>query len=223
MKFDAVICDLDGTLLDTLADIATAANAALKALSFPEHALDDWRSFVGEGVARLFEKALPADQKTEAVVSRCINEFQRAYAQCWHAQTKVYPGVPELLDGLTSRGLLLAVLSNKPDPFTQSCVGHFLARWSFAAVAGQRPDVPRKPDPAGALTICRQLGVAAGRTLYLGDSAIDMQTATRATMYPVGAAWGFRSVDELISSGAAAIANAPSDVLGLVNSQPGAS
>jgi phosphoglycolate phosphatase len=216
MSFRAVLFDLDGTLLDTLEDIARAANDVLAGLDLPTHSPGSYRRFIGDGVAMLFRRALPPDRVEPEIVDRCVAGFEEAYGRSWNVRTRPYDGVPALLDDLAARGLGLAVLSNKPDGFTRLCAAEYLARWPFRAVVGQREGVPRKPDPAGALEIAGRLGVPAEQFLYVGDTAVDMETATRAGMYPIGVAWGFRPVEELRSGGAVAIIERPAELLGLL-------
>ncbi len=220
MVIRAVTFDLDGTLLDSLADIAHAANAVLGDLELPTHPEDAYRRFIGDGVAMLFRRALPADSLEVALVDRCVADFRGVYAQTWDARTRPYDGIPELLDALTTRGVALAILSNKPDDFTHKCAGRFLDRWPFRAVIGQREGVPPKPDPAGAIEIARRLEIPAGQFLYLGDTAVDMQTATGAGMRPIGAAWGFRPVAELWSGGAQAVIEHPGELVDLLDGRP---
>ena len=217
MEFPAVIFDLDGTLLDTLADIADSANRVLAARGWPTHPVDAYRQFVGEGASRLFERALPADRRQPEVVAECVAGFRQAYAENWNVQTKAYDGVAELLDALSARDVMMAVLSNKPDSFTRRCVDEYLSRWRFEVVLGLREGVPRKPDPAGALEIAARLDAATDRFVYLGDSATDMRTARSAGMRAVGAAWGFRSMDELESAGAEVVIQRPMDFLAIVD------
>jgi phosphoglycolate phosphatase len=214
MKFRAVLFDLDGTLLDTLADIAHAANTVLEQLGLPTHPADAYRLFIGEGVAVLFRRALGLDD--DAAVDRCVAAFRDAYGRSWNVRTRPYDGIPELLDALVDRGVGLTLLSNKPDAFTRLCAEHYLARWPFRAVLGARDGVPKKPDPAGALEIAAQLGLEPGQFAYLGDSAVDMLTAHRAGMYPVGASWGFRPVAELREGGAGAVVDHPRELLDLL-------
>jgi phosphoglycolate phosphatase len=217
MQFPAVIFDLDGTLLDTLADIADSVNRVLADRGCPTYPVDAYRHFVGEGAARLFERALPADRRRPEVVAECLHAFREAYAGNWNVRTRPYDGVPELLDGLTARAVRMAVLSNKPDRFTRLCVEEYLSRWRFEVVFGQREGVPRKPDPTGALEIASRLGVAAERFVYLGDSATDVRTARSARMRAVGAAWGFRPAEELEAAGAEVIIERPVEFLATVD------
>jgi phosphoglycolate phosphatase len=215
-RFDAVLFDLDGTLLDTLADIGAAANAVLEQAGHPPHPLDAYRRFIGSGVQTLFARALPETARTDATIEACAAGFQTAYAARWNVATRLYAGIAELLDALTAHGARMAVLSNKPDGFTRQCVEHYLAAWDFEVVFGERPGIPRKPDPTSALEIVRIMGIAPERFLYLGDTAIDIQTARAAGMYPVGVAWGFRPVEELQAAGAARIVEAPTEVVDLI-------
>jgi phosphoglycolate phosphatase len=212
----AVVFDLDGTLLDTLADIASSANQVLTELGFPAHPAEDYRTFVGDGVSVLMSRVLPEQQRDTATRERAVARLQEVYEQRWNIETQPYPGIRTLLSELTGRGLPLAVLSNKPQRFTELCVEHLLAEWKFEAVFGMRPNVPRKPDPAGALEIAAALGVSPGECAYLGDTSIDMQTARAAGMVAFGVAWGFRSITELREHGAQEILHHPCDLLTFV-------
>ena len=213
MKLRAALFDLDGTLADTLADIGGAMNHALAALGLPGHDLESYRRFVGEGVEMLAGRALPPDR--QALSPALIERYSARYAETLVKRSVPYPGIPELLDALVGRGVALAVLSNKPDPATQAIMASLFGRWQFAVVAGRRPDVPRKPDPTGALAVAARLGVAPSDCAFIGDTAIDMRTAIAAGMVPVGVAWGFRP-EELETAGALFVARAPEELLGIV-------
>jgi phosphoglycolate phosphatase len=212
----AVIFDLDGTLLDTLEDIAAAGNAALAMVGAPPHPPRDFRKFIGEGVTRLFEQSLPPEQQDLTTIARCAAAFQETYSREWNQRSAPYPGVPELLDRLTAHAIKLAVLSNKPHDFTVACVNHYLAAWRFEAVLGPQEGVPRKPDPTGALRILHELHVHPEQCLYVGDSGVDMQTACAAGIHAVGVSWGFRPVEELRASGADIVLAAPGELLALI-------
>jgi phosphoglycolate phosphatase len=216
MRFDAVIFDLDGTLLDTLEDIADSANSILARHGYPQHPLDDYRYFVGDGVRKLTRRVLPETARDDATVDKMVKEFRREYDANWNNKTTVYPGVPGMLDGLTARGLPLSIFSNKPDDFTKKCVTELLPAWSFEIIMGLRKGVPPKPDPLGAFEIARQLGLRPPQIIFVGDTSIDMKTAVVSGMFPVGALWGFRTADELQLSGAQAIIEKPEDVLYLL-------
>ncbi len=211
--FRAVLFDLDGTLLDTLDDIGDSMNRVLAARGFPPHGMDRYRYFVGDGARTLVQRTLPEDRRDARTVEECLSQYRAEYAAHWKDKTRVYDGIPELLDGLTARGVRLAVLSNKPHDATAQCVEAFLPRWRFDAVHGQQDGIPHKPNPAGAQSVARTLGLAPVEFLYLGDTATDMQTAVAAGMFPVGALWGFRPAQELADHGARALLARPEDAL----------
>jgi phosphoglycolate phosphatase len=217
MKLRAVLFDLDGTLLDTLEDIGRSANECLREEGFPPHPIDSYRQFIGEGVAVLFQRALPAPAADDPeAVARLVAAFDRIYDAGWDVATKPYPDVPEMLDALGARSIPMGVLSNKPHVFTLKCVERFLSAWPLSPVFGRREGVPRKPDPAGAVEAAAAMGVSPAEVLYLGDTSIDMLTANRAGMFAVGVLWGFRGVEELVAHGARAIVRHPAEVLALL-------
>ncbi|RUA00737.1 MAG: HAD family hydrolase, partial [Deltaproteobacteria bacterium] len=196
-QYKAAIFDLDGTLLDTLEDLAAAANRMLDSYGYPVHPIDSYRHFVGEGAARLVHRVLPRKSISKAVEKECLASFLDDYRRHWRTRTCPYPGICDMLDALTARGMRMAVLSNKPHEITVQCVRHFLGKWSFQTVLGQRPQVPKKPDPAGALEIASLMNLSPSAFIYMGDTAIDMQTARGAGMFAVGVLWGFRPAEEL--------------------------
>ncbi len=213
MVFKAIIFDLDGTLLDTLQDLADAANSALAEMGLPPHPTEAYRWFVGDGAGKLMERVLPEDRRDPTTCALAMQTFARRYSENWWKTTRPYPGVMPLLDELAARRMPLAVLSNKPDDFTQLCVEKLLGHHRFALVAGAKLNLPRKPDPAGALAMAGELKVAPDDCFYLGDTATDMQTALAAGMFPAGALWGFRTRDELHKAGAKALLQTPPEVL----------
>jgi phosphoglycolate phosphatase len=206
-----VLFDLDGTLADTLADIASAMNRALSELGLPTHRLEDYAPWVGEGVARLAERALPPDRVE--LLEPAVSAFRADYAANLLVRTVPYPGIPELLDELRGRGIALAVLSNKPDPLTRRLVADLFSRWQFEAVVGQRPETPRKPDPGSALTIARAAGHAPAACALVGDTPVDVETALGAGMLAVGVQWGFCRRDDLERAGAHAIVDTPAELV----------
>ncbi len=216
MQFKAVCFDLDGTLLDSLADLADCTNKILLKRGFPEHPVDAFRYFVGDGAKMLMTRVLPEEVRNESLIEDCRQDFEIAYRKCWNEQTIPYKDIPELLDALIGRQLKLTVLSNKPNEFTLLMVENLLAKWNFEVVLGQREGIPRKPDPAGMLEICQQLEIPAEDFLYLGDTATDMKTDVSAGCFPVGVLWGFRTEEELRDNGARAIVKEPLDVLELL-------
>jgi phosphoglycolate phosphatase len=213
MAFKAIIFDMDGTLLDTLADLADSMNQVLKRFGFPEHPREAYKYFVGQGMDILVRKALPPEHRNESLITKSIEAMREEYSQNWDRTTHPYPGIPELLEALTQRGIPMTILSNKPHDFTQFVADRLLAQWTFPMVLGARPGVPKKPDPAGALEIAEALKLSPQEFLYLGDTGTDMQTATAAGMYPVGALWGFRTASELTAEGAKVLISQPQDLL----------
>lgn len=220
IKYRTVIFDLDGTLLDTLEDLADSLNSVLQEKGFPTHSLDAVRYFVGSGPTKLVSRALPETMQNEDIVAECRIGYLHAYKSNWHNKTRPYEGISELLDALTERHIHLAVLTNKPQDFARLCVEKFLSRWKFSAIVGQRDDSPMKPHPAGALEITTFLNVEPNTCLYLGDSDIDMTTAINAGMLPVGAAWGFRSEKELRQAGAMQVINHPMELMQIISKDP---
>jgi len=216
LPYRAVLFDLDGTLLDTLEDLAGASNAALGRLGCPMHPLAQYKLWIGDGIDNLVRSVLPPPRHDPQTLAECGRLIREEYSRCWADRTRPYEGVAELLDALTERGVPMAVLSNKPHELAQKCVARLLPRWSFATVLGQRADTPRKPHPAGALQIAELLGLRPEEMLYLGDTNTDMQTAVGAGMHPVGALWGFRSAEELCAAGAKQLIGRPAELLELL-------
>ena len=215
MRFDAVVFDLDGTLADTLDDIADAVNHALALHGVPTHPREAYRTLVGEGVDNLVERALPPSRRElHAPVLEAVRDHYVAHML---DKTVPYEGVPELLEAVGARGIPMAVLSNKPAPATERIVEALFGPGRFAAVVGHSPELLHKPHPGSALEIARRLGVEPGRCLYLGDTSTDMDTAVAAGMVPVGALWGFRDRAELEAHGARELLERPRDLLPLLD------
>lgn len=215
----ACIFDLDGTLIDSLDDLADAANAALTEAGFPAHPVEDYRDFVGNGIETLIRRALPAEalKKLDPLrVQAIVQHMSHIYARHWHSKTRCYEGIAELVEQLRERGLPLAVLSNKPHVFTCEIIEHFFPSKPFELVYGARPHVPNKPDPCGALQVAAELGLDPAQVLFVGDSNVDMNTGRQAGMPAVGVCWGFRSREELLEAGAAALMEQPADLARLL-------
>ena len=213
MGYSGLILDLDGTLLDTLGDLASATNQALETLGYATHPTDAYRIFVGDGVRSLAERALPVDARTADTIDACVKAIRRGYDGSWNGLTAPYPGVESMLDELCGLNCRLAVLSNKPHAMTRKVVDHYFPALDFVRVIGAREGHPRKPDPSSALEIARALELDPSKVAYLGDTNTDMQTAERAGMFSIGALWGFRDREELGASGAKALALSPADVV----------
>jgi phosphoglycolate phosphatase len=214
--FQAIIFDLDGTLLNTLADIAKSVNRTLAEYHFPSHPIDAYKYFIGNGWKMLVTRALPETHRSEQVIAECVTKSRKIYQDNWNRQTRLYEGIPDLLDKLSERRFPLAVLSNKPHDFMLKCVDWYLNKWNFKALMGQSDKFPLKPDPASALEVAGQIGLPPSAFLFIGDSAVDIQTAEAAGMHSVGVTWGFRGPKELEKAGCRALIHHPLDILSLL-------
>jgi phosphoglycolate phosphatase len=208
-----VIFDLDGTLLDTLADIAGAFNAALRKRGLPEHSPAAYRDFVGDGPRVLAERALPADHRDPKTVDACLKDYLEFYRNNPEPDARPYPGIPGLLDALAHKGVPMAVVTNKEQEAADRAVSRLLGAWRFSPVLGFSDGGPRKPDPALALAAAQRLGLPPERIAFVGDTAVDMKTGAGAGMIPVGALWGFRTRQELLDSGAAILLENPEQLM----------
>jgi phosphoglycolate phosphatase len=213
MSIDAIIFDLDGTLLNSIGDIAACGNEALASMGFPLLTVDEFRMYVGDGMTGLARKVLPPGKRDEATVGKFLEMYRALYSRKWNETTVPYEGIEDLLGTLRARGIPLAVLSNKRDEFTKVCVDTLLPTGIFQEVRGESEITPHKPDPQGALTIAESLGVVPQRCLFVGDSEIDVETARRAGMDFVGVEWGYRSRMELEKAGAEKLVKAPNQLL----------
>jgi phosphoglycolate phosphatase len=213
MKCKGLIFDLDGTLLDTLEDLAKAANTTLEYFGFTIHPVDAYRYFVGEGLKILMQRIVPGDDATDEQLAEYMKKFADIYSQTWNVHTIPYEGIMEMLRSLSDAGLQLAILSNKPHEFTALCAKTFFPDNPFAFVYGQRDGIAKKPDPAGALEIAEKMGLDASEILYVGDTATDMQTGNSAGMKTIGVDWGFRDRAELEKNNAWKIVSTPAEVL----------
>jgi phosphoglycolate phosphatase len=200
------VFDLDGTLLDTLEDLADACNIALLKEGFPVHPVEPYRFFVGDGVGNLIRRAVPENSRDEQTLARVKAHFDVHYAAHSRDKTKPYPEIPEALHALRQAGFALAVLSNKPDAYAGELVELYFPGL-FDLTFGQREGVPLKPDPAAVREIMKLLAVEPQDGFYIGDTGTDMETGKRSQLYTIGASWGFRTTDELLSAGADSIVN----------------
>ena len=211
-----IIFDLDGTLLNTIADLASATNHALAANGYPPHATEEYRFFVGNGINKLFERALPDGEKTETNVLRIRQSFIPYYDVHCADLTRPYPDIPELLNTLQQKGIQIAVASNKYQRATGKLIPHFFPDIRFTAILGQREGIPRKPDPQIVHEIIKLAGVQPEDVLYVGDSNVDMQTALHAKVDGIGVTWGFRPRTELEEGHPYAIIDKASDLLAYI-------
>ncbi len=212
MKFSGVLFDLDGTLLNTIDDLAESMNSVLEKHGLPAHTVEAYKYFVGEGMENLVRKSIPQQVCTDDFVGVLFNEMKNTYQKRWNLKTTPYDGITDVLLSIKNAGLRLGVLSNKIHDVTCETVCYYFKQVEFDSVIGHR-DFKRKPSPDAALFIARQWGVLPERILYVGDSMVDMQTAANASMVAAGVLWGFRDKKELLENGARYILNKPSDIL----------
>ena len=215
-NIEAIIFDLDGTLLNSLEDIAESANEVVKRFGAAPHSVEAYRYFVGDGLAMLMKRVMP-DNSSSAVLVESIECFQSIYSERWYKKTKPYDGIMEMLELFQRSGIKMAILSNKPDTFTQKCVNLFFPKIKFSAVVGKKEDSPPKPDPYSTLKIIDALTVHPERSLFVGDSSIDIKTGIGAGMITVGVDWGFRTKIELEEAGAYHIISSPQELIHYVS------
>ena len=211
----AIFFDLDGTLLDSVQDLADATNTALRACGLPEHPVHAYKYFVGDGFEMLIQRAAPKDADPE-LRQRVMQQAREAYRQNWAHTSRPYDGIPEMLKELQNRAIPLAVLSNKPHEFTLLTMRHFFPDIRFARIQGSPPGIRAKPDTALALTMLQELGLEAHKVLFMGDTSVDMVTAVNAGMFPVGVLWGFRTEEELRRHGARLILNKAAELFAYI-------
>ena len=211
MNAKLYIFDLDGTLLDTLTDIADAANRALAQLGLPIHPTSAYNYFVGDGMQTLVQRIVPKGV-APTTIAKCIEIFQHEYGQCWHSTSKPYDGITAMLASMAQGKIPMAILSNKPHHFTEICATRYFPNQPFALVFGHRPNKAKKPDPASALEIAATLGYSPATSVFVGDTAVDMQTGKAAGMFTIGVTWGFRDRAELEANQADLIVSKPQEI-----------
>lgn len=214
-KYKLVAFDLDGTVADTLADLAASVNAALSMHGLPTYPKDAYRLFVGNGVDNLIRNVL-ADAYTPALAAAVKADFNAYYADHSMDYTTDYPGVASLLARLSADGVMTAVISNKPDAFVPKILHTLYPDHRFTYLSGQRAGVARKPAPDALLLLLGELGVSADETLYVGDSDVDVVFAHAAGVEVCGVSWGFRGADELRAAGADRIADTVRELTGVI-------
>ena len=216
MSIDTIIFDLDGTLLDTLPDIAGAMNQVLADAGLPVHHTDRYRDFIGDGIDTLVRQALPPNTRHAEMIQQSVASMREIYRSRWARRTRLYPGIAGMLAFCSGAGLKMAILSNKPDGPTREMAAHFFPDHPFDHVQGARPDVPIKPDPTAAIAIADRLGTLPEACMFLGDMPVDIKTGRRAGMAPIGALWGYRTADELTDAGASHLLHTPEALASLI-------
>ena len=211
--YQNVIFDLDGTLLNTIDDLADAGNWVCARRGWPEHTVEEYKRMVGNGIPKLVERFAPEGARDEATLKEALEQFSTRYDAHKEDKTAPYPGIPALLDALKAEGIQCAVFSNKADALCGGIIAHYFGTGRFDAVRGNRPGVPTKPDPTGLYALMTELGADPAATLFVGDSDVDILTGHNAQLPAMGALWGFRGRAELTAAGADALAEAPEDIL----------
>jgi len=212
MKFKGIIFDLDGTLVDSLHDISDAMNTVLTGLNYPTHTYDTYQYFIGSGLRNLVSKALPVTNNSDEQIEICFECMVNEYREMCTVKTKPYDGIVELLEKLTSQNIKMAVFSNKADELTKKIASEIFPDY-FDKAVGLSTEELKKPNPFEAVEISKNWNLKPEEILFVGDSDIDMQTAVNANMFPVGVTWGYRTEEELKSSGAKVVINTASELI----------
>lgn len=216
MNNKAIIFDLDGTLIDSLEDIAICMNQVLEELNLPSHKIEDYKYFVGGGISILVDNALHQDTNEETKIL-VTEKFKIIYDQKLHAKTKPYEGIYELLDELVNLDFKIGILSNKPHEFTLAYTNNLFSKYNLQEVHGQKIEIAKKPDPLAAINIAKAFNTPCEEVYFVGDTMVDMQTAVNAKMIGIGVLWGFRDEEELSSNGANFLVKHPLDILEIIN------
>ena len=213
--FKVAIFDLDGTLLNTLEDLANACNHALNKFSFPTHNVEEYKKFIGNGIYKLVERALPNNKKDKETVEKVLKTFSDYYNEHMIDMTKPYDGIVDILDELRAKGIKLAVVSNKKHEFTIEIVKKYFGD-RFDIVFGHRENYKEKPDPTSVLEVIEKLNILKSECIYIGDSNVDILTAKNAGVKSVGVSWGFRGREELANEGANYLADNNIELLNII-------
>jgi phosphoglycolate phosphatase len=215
-KYKAVIFDMDGTLVDTLEDIAASMNKALKFMGFPELRVDEYLDKVGWGTERLAFLSLPEEKRRKETAARLAAQMSLFYAEAPLVYTKPYPGIPELVSALKQRKIKTAVLTNKTDPVAQKVAAGLFPSGSFDRVQGGVSGRPLKPNPASVWELLVELDLAPSDSIFAGDSEVDIETAVSSGCFPLGVSWGYRSRETITNAGARLIIEKPDELLNLI-------
>ena len=213
MQYKAAIFDLDGTLIDSLADLADSANEMLASYGFPTHPIEPFRYFVGNGSRKLIERCLPASKQGDAAfVTEALEKYKACYEKNLLHKTRPYDGIQEMLQTLQQKGIPLGICTNKHQSAATAIVDKLFPAGTFLDNIGDRDGLPRKPDPQKVLLIASHMGVKPEEVAYFGDTSVDMDTAKNAGFLSVGVTWGFRPKEELEEHGAKVLLNHPNEL-----------
>ena len=212
----AVLFDLDGTLANSLKDLADATNYAIGKFGFHERKVEEYKYFAGDGMPKMIERALPEDNNDSETVSKILPIFLDFYGLHFCDNTRAYDGMPDVIDNLKAKGIKVAVVTNKAEEMAHKVVSNLYGD-RFDLIFGKRDGIPPKPDPTAALRTMEFLGVKPCECVFVGDSKMDVMTGVNSGAYPVGVLWGFRKEDELISGGAKSIIKQPKELLAIID------
>nr|WP_294925566.1 HAD family hydrolase [uncultured Flavobacterium sp.] len=215
MKYKGIIFDLDGTLVNSLEDIADSMNKVLQGLNYPTHSYDVFQYFIGSGLRNTVSKALPASNNSDEQIEICLERMVKGYSESCTLKTKPYEGIIELLDTLATRNIKVAVFSNKADELTKKIATEIFPDY-FNTAVGLSVESLKKPNPSKALEISKNWNLKPEEVIFVGDSDIDMQTAVNANMFPVGVTWGYRTEEELKASGAKLVLHNPTELINVL-------
>lgn len=217
MKIKSVIFDLDGTIIDSIQDIAESCNVVLEKHGYQTHPVASYIKWIGEGAKLLVERALPSDTDA-AVVAQLLNEYIPYYKDHATIKTALFPGIDKLLDYLTEQNIPFSILTNKPQVQTVQVVDHYLSEWAFSFVFGQRDTMPKKPAPDVALQIASRSKVKPEEVLFVGDSKTDVKTAINANMQVVGVTWGYGTIASMKEAGCTQFADEADEIINNLSS-----
>lgn len=212
LSYKAVIFDLDGTLVDSLDDLADSVNEVLRSYGYPTHPTESYKHKIGNGARMLLKRALP-EGSAESLVDEALGKYKALYAQRFLIKTRPYDGILAVVELLRQRHIPLAICTNKHHEAAEAIVSKLFPQGTFQCVCGEQPNKPRKPAPDAVLGIAQALGMSPDEVVYIGDSEVDMQTGVNAGMLPVGVLWGFRDRRELEANGAKIILSSPAELM----------
>jgi phosphoglycolate phosphatase len=211
--FQGVIFDLDGTLLDTLACIGAAFNQALTEIGYPTHPIQDYKNFIGDGVFKCAERALPKIARQPEIIDALVTLERRLYETVWRREIAIYDGIPELLEALRAQSVPTAVLTNKDQDAAIDCLIECFPQHTFDCVLGYTGTYPHKPDPACGAAVIKTLGLRPDQLMMVGDTPVDLATARACSLFAVGVSWGFRNRETLIADGLDVLIEHPLELL----------